>query len=326
MNMWRKNILYTSLLFTCHGWASFNNLELREDSVCEGNPQYSQCGNDYPSSWCCKESTTCLQVNSTTATVVLCCPDNNDCATIRPIPCEVSNSSLSPVHILGEPPKLLTCGDSCCPPGFQCDSDICTIEPVLGLIPASLPRPTVHKTFGGGIGVGIGITLAAVAIACLIWMLVQRRGKEVPSLKSMISRPRPIPEGSEGEDEKAALFERPWPSKRKAEDETLGRSYENLAPRSSEMFPPPLMPNHVPKPSTPPPEKRTDERQAVGQMQKNLPPYPSEMRLPQSSGDFKVRQPPAPHQHPAHRTTADTASSTFDGPTYGPGYDQRQDF
>ncbi|KIV98866.1 uncharacterized protein PV09_09392 [Verruconis gallopava] len=318
MNMWKNNRLYTFLLFACLRSVFSNNLELRDNSACEGNPQYSQCGKSYPSSWCCKNSTTCLPVNSTTTTVVLCCPDNSDCASIRPIPCNISNSSLSPVHILGEPPQLLTCGDSCCPPGYNCTSDICTIEPSLGLIPTSLPHPTVRKTFGGGIGVGIGITLATVAIACLVWALVQKRDKELPNLKSMISWPKQIPEGGKGEDEKTSLVEKPKPFKRRAKD-TAGQPYEDLVPRSSEIFPPPFIRENSRKHSTPPPETVAEH----GLRNKELLPYPEKL-TGQFQGDSKVHRPPD-SDHPAYQGTNKTASSGYGGAKYGSEYGQRRE-
>lgn len=322
--MRKQVLLHTTVLFAFLGGAGrCTLLELRDDSVCEGNPQYSQCGSDYPPDWCCAKSTTCLPVNSTTTVVVLCCPDGDDCASIQPIPCGVSNSSLSPVHILGEPPSLVTCGDGCCAPGYNCTSEICMIEPALGLIPTSLPRPTTQKTFGGGVGVGVGITLGIVGVACLIWFVMRRRRKEAPSLKSMISRPKQVAEEEVDQGERASLMEQTRPSGMMAY-ETGGQRRSDGAWRSSspEMMPPPLVHGHTRTQSTTAAEQRVDVKQA---MSKDLPPYPAERQMQHSRGDDKMLGRADLGVHPALRTETDTASSVYDrrGHGYGSGYDQR---
>ena len=312
----REQILFhASLLLVRLGHAGSTLLEVRDDSVCEGNPQYSQCGGDYPPEWCCRRSTTCLPVNSTTTTVVLCCPDGNDCASFLPIPCDISHGSLSDVHILGEPPQLTPCGDSCCPPGYNCTSDLCTIEPSLGLIPASLPRSAEEKTYGGGVGVGVGIgiavTVGIVAMGCLIWMGVRRRHKRTAISKSMISRPHPKPEEGPGMDEQACLFEQGGQSRR------MDQFHRSEAWRSSsELTPAPLMQRNTNEHPRMPLERDHDERRP---MAKDLPPYPSESR------DDKVRPPPAPGLHPARQLkNNDTASSLYEVSPYGSEHVQRR--
>lgn len=305
--MWKQVLLHATVLFAFLGRGRCTLLELRDDGVCEGNPQYSQCGSDYPPDWCCAKSTACLPVNSTTTIVVLCCPDGDDCASIQPIPCSVSNSSLSPVHILGEPPSLVTCGGGCCAPGYDCTSDICTIEPALGLIPTSLPRPTTQKTFGGGVGVGVGITLGVAAVACLIWFVMRRRRTGAPISKSMISGPKLVAAGEEaGQGERATLMEQTRPSGRVA-DETDGSSRSDGALQSSstELMPPPLMQGHTRTPSTTAVGQWTDVKQP---MSKDLPPYPEERQMPQSRGDDKVLGRPDIGVHPALRNTNMTSS------------------
>lgn len=248
------------------------NLSVRDNDICEGNPRYSQCGEGYPATWCCKTSETCLPVNSTSTTVVLCCPAGSDCASIQTIACETSNNSLSSVHILDDSPQLLSCGAFCCPPGFACTSGICTIEPSLGLVPTSLPRPN-RKTFGGGVGVGIaiGVPVGAVVIGCMGWFLIRRREKPPTSMTPKISWPRPQRKSEQNgpEDEYATLVQT---SSIKAgevnNDQRYNSPYEELRPL-------PLSPS----------------------------PYKREQSVPQQQGqDRKSSQPDL--NHPAYRRNA----------------------
>ncbi|EME39521.1 hypothetical protein DOTSEDRAFT_56875 [Dothistroma septosporum NZE10] len=102
----------------------------RQDSTCGGNKDLDPCGNDFPADFCCSASTQCLLLNTTaTITAALCCPAGQDCQAIAPVNCnqEYQNATTHATSQLHANPvsQLATCGESCCPMGYNCQGGAC---------------------------------------------------------------------------------------------------------------------------------------------------------------------------------------------------------
>lgn len=111
--------------------AQLHRRDAEHNSVCGGDNSLRQCGAQFPSGFCCPESTTCLQLDSS-AIAVLCCPAGLDCGFISPISCDeqAQNATLYPGNQLHSEPTmpLDQCGDACCPSGATCHNGVCAIS------------------------------------------------------------------------------------------------------------------------------------------------------------------------------------------------------
>jgi hypothetical protein len=111
------------------------NLFTRDASVCGGNENLTQCGQNLPSTFCCPVKTTCLSLNNTGTAAALCCPPDSDCSFIQPVSCDISlqDPVKYPTSYLkvGDLTKTLgKCGSNnkCCPLGFDCSNGLCKIS------------------------------------------------------------------------------------------------------------------------------------------------------------------------------------------------------
>ncbi|KAH8814079.1 hypothetical protein F5882DRAFT_63813 [Hyaloscypha sp. PMI_1271] len=78
-----------------------------------------------PSDFCCPTGQTCIPLAANTT--VLCCPNGSDCSVIKPIICDIQqqNTTAHPDNTLKTIElnvALPTCGSSCCPFGFTCNT------------------------------------------------------------------------------------------------------------------------------------------------------------------------------------------------------------
>lgn len=103
-----------------------------------------------PSTFCCPSDTVCTQFNN--AASVVCCPSGQDCKTIAPITCDITqqNAALHPanqLHSTDLKGTLQACGNACCPNGFSCQNSQCIMK---GDTPSSTitkaPKPTTIST------------------------------------------------------------------------------------------------------------------------------------------------------------------------------------
>ncbi|MCJ1325371.1 hypothetical protein MMC10_002034 [Thelotrema lepadinum] len=125
--------------------------------VCGGAQGLSQCGNNFPSSFCCPSGTTCFGFNSNQG--VICCPQDS-CAVTNPLSCDIrlynaTANPASPFHLADLNVQLQPCGtNTCCPPGFTCNGNECVETSLLGSISASeataksTPAPTPTAVTG----------------------------------------------------------------------------------------------------------------------------------------------------------------------------------
>lgn len=127
----------------------------RQDSTC-GDSSYEKCSQaGLPDDFCCPVGQSCIALAG--KTTALCCPDGNDCSGIRPIPCDISlqDKSQHPENVVmtdalsGSLPK---CNGLCCPFGYSCQGDICSINPDQNATPittgvqSSTTTPSTAKT------------------------------------------------------------------------------------------------------------------------------------------------------------------------------------
>lgn len=107
---------------------------IRRDTTCGGVSGLQQCGQSFPSDFCCPSTSKCLQLNNVVTTSVICCPAGQDCKFIQPITCDTSqlNATLHPenqIHAANLAGVTLPqCGSSCCPLGYTCSSGMCTLS------------------------------------------------------------------------------------------------------------------------------------------------------------------------------------------------------
>ncbi|KAL3417801.1 hypothetical protein PVAG01_10812 [Phlyctema vagabunda] len=87
-----------------------------------------------PANFCCDPDTTCIALAGNTT--VLCCPAGQTCATIAPIPCDITaqNATLHPNNALKTTALsgvLAECGNNnlCCPFGYSCGDGACKLNP-----------------------------------------------------------------------------------------------------------------------------------------------------------------------------------------------------
>ncbi|OCK77212.1 hypothetical protein K432DRAFT_384873 [Lepidopterella palustris CBS 459.81] len=141
----------SSALATAVSAAQVVGLIRREAATCGGVSGLQQCGSNYPSDFCCPSSTTCLQLNNTASTSVICCPAGQDCKFIQPITCDVGqlNATLHPenqIHAANTTGVTLPpCGGSCCPLGYTCSGGMCAIVSS-STSPSSSPTATAIHT------------------------------------------------------------------------------------------------------------------------------------------------------------------------------------
>lgn len=119
--------------------AQMGSLDRRQDS-CPTN--FQRCADPkLPSNFCCPAGDTCLSLDG--SSTALCCPNGNDCKQIRPISCNVgfqdaSSKADAAIKTTRLKDKLPTCGQSCCPFGYQCQGDtICVLADIKSSTAAS---------------------------------------------------------------------------------------------------------------------------------------------------------------------------------------------
>lgn len=194
-----------------------NLLTARQESTCGGDSSLSQCGGDFPEDFCCPSGTVCLTLQTNPSiTATMCCPAGQDCQQIGPVSCDQNfqNATLVPASQLHSEPtvKLETCGDSCCPMGYECQGSSCVALPSPASTSSSATSTGATSTAsstlaessgppaagGGGIvisdqsqaktsesfngksfaaGFVPGIAIGAVIAACLVLFLLRRRRK-----------------------------------------------------------------------------------------------------------------------------------------------------
>lgn len=107
---------------------------IHRDATCGGVSGLQQCGQSFPSDFCCPSTSKCLQLNNVVTTSVICCPAGQDCKFIQPITCDTSqlNATLHPenqIHAANLTGVTLPqCGSSCCPLGYTCSGGMCTLS------------------------------------------------------------------------------------------------------------------------------------------------------------------------------------------------------
>ena len=118
----------------------------RASSTCGTN--YTPCGQNTPSDWCCPSSN--APANASTCEVfnggkgAICCPVGKDCSHIGPIECnsQLLNATLNAKSGLWStelPISLQQCGSACCPPGYSCTNNNECVQ-------SSRPSATSSKT------------------------------------------------------------------------------------------------------------------------------------------------------------------------------------
>jgi hypothetical protein len=122
----------------------------RDTSVCGGNSNLQQCGNNLPSEFCCGTDSACLPLNNTATPAVVCCPKGQDCKSIVPISCNTAlqNATANPtffLHIQDTTIKLPQCGTACCPLGYECINGQCNMLSSTSASPTS-PAPATSAT------------------------------------------------------------------------------------------------------------------------------------------------------------------------------------
>ena len=124
----------------------------RAESTCGTN--YSPCGQNTPSDWCCPSAN--APANASTCQIfnggqgAICCPVGSDCSQIGPIQCNSNllNATTNPKSGLFStqiPINLQQCGPMCCPPGYSCSNNKECVQipsPSTTSSQASPPTPT----------------------------------------------------------------------------------------------------------------------------------------------------------------------------------------
>lgn len=201
--------LLTSAISSTHAASLF----ARQEATCGGKQGLQQCGTDFPSSFCCPASTTCMSLNSTSVQSVICCPSGQDCAFITAITCDVSqlNATLHPdnqIHLSDTTGITLpTCGNKCCPLGYSCSGVMCskdstspspsstsTTQPTASATngasasqTSGCPPPIAAQTqqgFNGSsfaAGLFPGLLIGALSTIGLLWLIRKRRESQAKS-------------------------------------------------------------------------------------------------------------------------------------------------
>ncbi|KIW42365.1 uncharacterized protein PV06_05924 [Exophiala oligosperma] len=76
-----------------------------------------------PSDFKCPSGTSCISLDNSSSG--LCCPDNNNCSNIQIVSCNIQTQNLTAnanaaIFTTKLSDKLPTCGDGCCPFGYEC--------------------------------------------------------------------------------------------------------------------------------------------------------------------------------------------------------------
>ena len=110
-----------------------NSPLLRRDTLtCGGDASLSQCGNPFPSDFCCPSGTTCLSLNATSSVAAICCPEGQACSVLNVVSCDqnAQNATLVPSSNMHSDPtqQLDECGAGCCPMGYGCKNNQCVAK------------------------------------------------------------------------------------------------------------------------------------------------------------------------------------------------------
>lgn len=202
-----SRISFFCLLAATIPTAQGSTILLRQAPTCGGNNGLQQCGNGFPSSFCCPKGSTCMPLNSASVQSVICCPSGSDCAFIQPITCDVTqlDATLHPenqMHLSDTKGiELPKCGERCCPLGYTCNGGMCSKDaPSPSSTPISTSPPTPSPTnpasasqtsscslavpvqasqgFDGrsfAAGFVPGIIIGALGCLALIWLIKKRR-------------------------------------------------------------------------------------------------------------------------------------------------------
>ncbi|KAK1690649.1 hypothetical protein BDP55DRAFT_724266 [Colletotrichum godetiae] len=153
------------LLASAHTASIPSVFERQNTCAAEG---FTSCGNGLPGNFCCGTGKKCITLAGNTT--VLCCPEGESCDRISPITCNINlqdpvahpDASIKTTVLKG---TLATCGDSCCPFGYSCNSlSQCTMDSDQTKAPeeASTPVPKPSSTATAAPSV-IPTTIAASA-------------------------------------------------------------------------------------------------------------------------------------------------------------------
>jgi len=120
-----QSLLMAVCLATSTMALSANHLFERQ-SACPDSSFVACSRAGLPADFCCPTGQTCIPLAANTT--VLCCPNTQDCSTIRPITCDIQlqNITIHPDNTLKTTVfnvALSTCGNGCCPFGFNCNSN-----------------------------------------------------------------------------------------------------------------------------------------------------------------------------------------------------------
>lgn len=103
-----------------------------------------------PSTFCCPSNSVCIPFNN--AASVVCCPSGQDCKTIAPITCDITqqDAALHPsnqLHSTDLTGTLQACGNECCPKGFSCQNNQCIMKAAAtSSTVTSASKPTISST------------------------------------------------------------------------------------------------------------------------------------------------------------------------------------
>ncbi len=188
--------------------------------ACPGS-EYSSCGADLPTGFCCRANEVCLPLAANTT--ALCCPQGVSCARIQPVECNIQAQNItaapkSPIHTLALYTNLSQCGKSdngastCCPFGYHCDNGACVLdsdqgEDIYGYLilerreaaaqnttkPTFGAEPSELGSSGGGVSrIGIAVGSAAVgsfSLAAIVFFFRMKRAK-IPSFTMLRHKSR----------------------------------------------------------------------------------------------------------------------------------------
>ncbi|KAF2015745.1 hypothetical protein BU24DRAFT_184498 [Aaosphaeria arxii CBS 175.79] len=179
----------------------------RQAETCGGNKELSQCGNAFPSDFCCPANTECKSLNVKDGISAICCPKGQDCSFLLPITCDITalNATLHPdnqVHLANSSAvELPKCGSKCCPLGYSCKGDMCSADngstppsgtPTGSPTPSSTDTSSVSQTATAefppvvkveqgfnaksfAAGFFPGIILGVLATLGIMWLIKKRR-------------------------------------------------------------------------------------------------------------------------------------------------------
>lgn len=198
---------------------ALRRLERRADTCPSENPvSCSAVDSQLPSNFCCGKDTTCVSIDQSSSAI--CCPKGQNCDNIGTINCDVSlqdaSKNTGPIFTSNLDQKLPTCGDKCCPFGYNCgkanDKDVCVLDKsragaasttrvtsttsaTVTATPTSLasgidskdPLPTKEASnFPTGVflagffpGIVVGI------LATLAWVVLTKRNNKPPSSRGL---------------------------------------------------------------------------------------------------------------------------------------------